>query len=217
MSDTTVGNSKSISRASIFGPAPILPQEDPEAYDALLERVVGDIKPSGMIEEILVRDPVDHTWEILRWRRLRTDVLAEATAAVLRAKLSRIPKRGQSSPSDMLDDLFPPSTSVQKLVRKWIKKDPAAIRRINKLLTSINTTMASVTTEATIAKLDVIERIDQLVTTAEARRTLALREIDRHRLALAQALRDKINEIEDAEFKTVGPIAPQIEHDKNAA
>jgi hypothetical protein len=216
MSDTTVGNSKSISRASIFGPAPILPEEDSAAYNALLECVVAAVKPIGMIEEILVRDVVDLTWEIFRWRRTRTDLVTQATAAALRAKLSRI-ESTRPELIETLGDLVQASTSVQKLVHKWIRKDPAAVRRINKLLTSANTTMASVTAEATIAKLDVIERIDQLVTTAEARRALALREIDRHRLALAQALRDTINEIENAEFMTVDPTAPQIEHDKNAA
>jgi hypothetical protein len=55
--------------------------------------------------------------------------------------------------------------------------------------------------------LNPVERIDQLTMRAEARRNAALREIDRHRAAFAQGLRDKVRDVEDAEFKVVEPKA----------
>jgi hypothetical protein len=210
-----VSKSTLLGRDSIFGPAPILPEEDSAAYDGLLESVVADTKPTGAIDEIYVRDIIDLTWEILRGRRIKTDLIAQAAAAVLQAKLSRILSTTPDV-TDVLGDLVPPLMSVQKLVQKWLRKDPAAVKRINKLLIKGNTTMAAIIAEATLAKLDVLERIDQLITTAEARRNLALRELDRHRFALAQALRDKINEIEDAEFRALDSTAPQIESGQNA-
>jgi hypothetical protein len=44
-----------------------------------------------------------------------------------------------------------------------------------------------------------------MVANAEARRNVALREIDRHRTTLGTALRQASNEVLDAEFKEVPP------------
>ena len=46
---------------NFFGPAPLLDGEDPAAYDELLARVSGAVKPSDILEEIWVRDVVDLT------------------------------------------------------------------------------------------------------------------------------------------------------------
>jgi hypothetical protein len=53
------------------------------------------------------------------------------------------------------------------------------------------------------SQLEIVERVDRLITIAEGRRNGVLREIDRHRLFLAQMLRDKIRDIEGTKFKTV--------------
>jgi hypothetical protein len=44
-----------------------------------------------------------------------------------------------------------------------------------------------------------------MVAAAEARRNIALREIDRHRATLAAALRQAVDAVEDAEFKEIPP------------
>jgi hypothetical protein len=51
------------------------------------------------------------------------------------------------------------------------------------------------------AKIEEIERIDRLITIAEGRRTASLREIDRHRAVIGEAVRRKVQEVEDAELK----------------
>jgi len=50
-----------------------------------------------------------------------------------------------------------------------------------------------------------IESIDRMVAAAEARRNVALREIDRHRSALAAALRQAADAVVDAEFREIPP------------
>ena len=57
--------------------------------------------------------------------------------------------------------------------------------------------------KALAEKIDVIERIDRLITVAESRRNASLHEIDRHRATLGGALRRSVQEIEDAEFKVI--------------
>jgi len=52
------------------------------------------------------------------------------------------------------------------------------------------------------AKIEEFERIDRLITIAESRRNASLREIDRHRAALGEAMRRNVQEV-DGEFEVV--------------
>ena len=130
---------------SMFGPPPLLEGEDAAAYDELLARVSAAANPSDVIHEIWVRDVVDLTWEILRWRRLK-------------------------------------------------KKDLEVLSVTSVTLSNYY--------------MDLLEKIvvlDRLTTIAETRRNNALREIERHRTALAQTLRNKNRDVEDTELKAIEP------------
>src|SRR5262245_21646529 len=59
---------------SLLGPPPRLEGED-VAVEELMERLHRDLKPRDIIEQIWMRDIVDNTIEILRYRRLRTKLL----------------------------------------------------------------------------------------------------------------------------------------------
>ena len=65
-----------VNEDSIFEPPPLLEGEDIRAYNALLRRVTNDVKPRDTLEIIWVRDVVDLTWEVFRWRRLATEWLS---------------------------------------------------------------------------------------------------------------------------------------------
>jgi uncharacterized protein YfbU (UPF0304 family) len=64
-----------------------------------------------------------------------------------------------------------------------------------------------------VEELDNIERIDRLTTIAETRRNAMLREIDRRRAVLSEALRRQVQEVE-GEFKVVEKTPAEA---KNAA
>ena len=68
---------KALSRISIFGPPPVLKSEDLAAYGALLAHVNKCVKPKDILEKIWIRDAVDLTWEVIRWRRLMTNLLED--------------------------------------------------------------------------------------------------------------------------------------------
>jgi hypothetical protein len=53
--------------------------------------------------------------------------------------------------------------------------------------------------------IDSVERIDRMVMSAEARRNAALREIERHRAGLAEALRRATDDVVDADFEDIAP------------
>ena len=182
---------------NFFGPPPILKGEDPAAYDELLARISGAVGPSDILEEIWVRDVVDLAWEALRLRRLKSGLLD----ASIHEGLTEILK------------VLVGWTAAEELATSWVRNDVKAREEINKMLTSAGLTMESAAAQTLALNIDVIERIDRMIMHAEARRNAVLREIDRHRASVAQALR-QATDIEDVQFEELG--AKQIA-DQNAA
>jgi hypothetical protein len=96
-------------------------------------------------------------------------------------------------------------TPAKELAHAWAARDSSAITRVEGLLASVGATTNTVQTRALELVLDFVERIDRLTLIAEGRRNTVLHEIDRHRdrKAFAQALRDKVRDVEDADFTHV--------------
>ena len=60
----------------LFGsPQLLLQGEDEAAYDELLGRVCAAIKPVDIIDEMFIDDVVSLEWEVLRWRRLKANLM----------------------------------------------------------------------------------------------------------------------------------------------
>ena len=189
----TASASNAVGHVSLFGPPPILPGEDAATYDALLAQVSTGVKPSDAIEKIWVRDVMDSSWEIFRLRRVKTSLIAKSIPSALRTTLA--PLAHADDDSEWMD----------VLIKKWVAQKPSAIKQVNRLLASAKLTFDTVIARAVMANIDDIERIDRCITIAEGRRDRILREIDRRRAAFAQALRDKMQDVEDAEFETIEP------------
>ena len=174
---------------SLFGPRPLIEGEDAAAYDELLARFSATIKPKDVLEEMWIRDVVDLTWETLRMRRLK--------AALLTSGMSQGLKR-------LLAPLFG-WPSAESLSKQWAERDRQAIKEVDKLLVSMGLTMDAVVAQALLADIDSFERIDRMVMNVEARRNAALREMERHRTTLAQALRQASDDVVEADFEDVAP------------
>src|SRR6516225_10478516 len=61
--------------APLFGPPPLFEGEDPNTYNQFLSEISTAVMPADILEEILVRDHVDLTFEVLRLRRLKTNLI----------------------------------------------------------------------------------------------------------------------------------------------
>jgi hypothetical protein len=91
---------------------------------------------------------------------------------------------------------------AEELARDYAQRKPGAIGLIHKLLARANSSIEALIAEALAEELDSIERIDRLATIAETRRNTMLREIDRRRAALGEALRRQVEEVE-GEFEVI--------------
>ena len=87
---------------------------------------------------------------------------------------------------------------AKKLAQGYARREPRAVKQVNELLDAAGRTMDDLMAEALAKELDNIERIDRLTTIAETRRNASLREIDRRRAVLGEALRRSVQEVEDA-------------------
>jgi hypothetical protein len=191
-----------LSRLAIFGPIPLLAGESAAAYDDLLARVSGNLKPSDIFEEIWVREIVDLIWETLRWRRHQAGFIKAAVPKVLGTILKPLASEPASRRGSFIERLRAEEKALKdapELASEWAAGDPAATQRVNQLLESIGVTMDDVVTQAVAQELDKIERFNRLIAGAEWRRNALLREIDRRRASFAQKLRSEVHKIEAAE------------------
>jgi hypothetical protein len=91
---------------------------------------------------------------------------------------------------------------AEELAHDYAQHKPGAIKLINELLSEAGLSFDALMVRALPNELDNIERIDRLTTVAETRRNVMLREIDRRRAVLAEALRRQVQEVE-GEFEVV--------------
>jgi hypothetical protein len=214
-----------------FGPPPLIAGEDPAAYDDLLERFTAAIKPTDVLEEMWMRDSVDLTWETQRLRHLKAALLKwimleklseilepvelESSDDELEAESSDDELEAESSDEEpSADELEDESSdyelSTEELAERWAARDPQAIEEVNEQLASKGLTIEDVTAQALSAEIENFERIDRMVMNAEARRNAALRELERHRMTLAQALREASDNVVDADFEDVAPVRRRL-------
>jgi hypothetical protein len=154
-----------------FGRLRMLPGEDPNLFAQFRARVLADLKPRDVFEELLLDQLIYHEWEARRRRRDKTNLLHLSTERSVAAVASAA-DRGIAA-GDVL------------------------------ILGVAEGVMCGALTETLERKLDVLERIDCLLEKDEAQRTSAMREIRRHREAVAEQGRRPVQRIEDAEFRTL--------------
>jgi hypothetical protein len=174
-------------RLALFGPPPLLEGEDTAAYDELLVRISGAVKPADILEDIWVRDVVDLVWEAFRLRRLKANLMTVVAHEGLRKILETL--------IDWSD--------ARDLAQAWATRERGAIKQVDELLASAGFTMDAVMAQTLSLKLDDIDRIDQMIATAEGRRNAILREVDRHRTTWGQELRRAAQQVEEDEFKLI--------------
>lgn len=168
-------------------PPPLIEGENAVAYDDLLARISGTLKPADILEEIWVRDVVDLVWDAFRLRRLKAHLLAAAAHEGMAQLIGPLLK---------WDHTF-------DLAVGWTLREEAAVQTVEATLAAAGLTMDAVMARTLGLKIHEIERIDRMTMAAEARRNAILREIERHRASFARTLRRAVEDVEDADFKVV--------------
>ena len=181
-----------LNRVIGVAPASLLPGEAEADYIGVAKRIVDAAPPKDAIEEFLTRDVIDLTWEILRLRRMKAGLLRGSTSSGIQRLLDTIgydERKGFGS--------------KKILAENWAAGDKNAQNKVAATLDKAQLTFEDVMAQTLSVKIDAFERIDRMLSSSEARRNNALREIERHREALGAATRRATDEIQDAEFRDV--------------
>jgi hypothetical protein len=182
-------DSEALIRKMIFGPAPILENENSEEYELLLERHYADFKPKDIAMECYVHDGAYWTWEVRRLRRMRICLIEAATPNAMAWVLgtSRSVRlryiRGTKDadvvkPGDVSSFEDEPSEEVMQIRAKELTENWGLIND-------------TIKTRAFLEELNLIECLDRMIANAESHRNAAYREIHRHRAALNYEEREK--------------------------
>jgi hypothetical protein len=97
----TAPEAQTPSRISLFGPPPLIEGEDAAAYDELHARVSSAVRPTDFIEEMFVRDIVDITWTIFRFRRLQAAFLSDEVSREVFREVSFLDELIETTPEEV--------------------------------------------------------------------------------------------------------------------
>jgi hypothetical protein len=92
---------------------------------------------------------------------------------------------------------------ARRLVAGWVAGEKNARAEVAVALEKAGLTMEDVMAETLSGTIDPFERFDRMLASAEARRNIALHEIDRHRETLGAAMRRAVDQIPEVEFRDV--------------
>jgi len=152
---------------------PLAGGEDPDAYAKLLADTMASVRPTGILEEMWLRDAVNNYWETERLRRYKAGrlaaVRADGMAAVLRS-------------------LGETASGADELGRRWSARQVTALADVRERLEMAMIDHDAAHGSAFALHLDEFERIEQMIAGLEARRAAALREIGFHRADFADRL-----------------------------
>ncbi|MFC1455637.1 hypothetical protein ACETIH_02650 [Microvirga arabica] len=146
--------------------------ESEDNYDTLLSKVTGAIKPTDIIESLLVKDITDLAWEAQRWRRLRAEMLTQAGQSALEELLRSIPGAG------LINGV---QYSYESLAACFAAGIEEAVVAVHKILLRRGLDADTLMARALSNRLDEVERIDRLIAGADARRSRVLDELERRR------------------------------------
>ena len=192
-------------RLALLGPAPLITGEDADAYEELRARVAADVAPKDILEEILVHDIVDLTWELLRLRRMKAGLFNATAYKSLRVVLKPLIDRDFQEQDSEVEQESEEETLERYLEENWARRIPAAVKRVDQLLQQAGLTMDTVNAQTLSENIEAMERIERMLAALEARRNAVLCEIDRRREALARPLRRTLEQLEDVEYKVIKP------------
>ena len=160
------------SNMNYFRPA-LLRTESEEDFEKLFDELKRDVQPATFVELMYVSDIANRTWDIIRHRRNKAGIINNA----FRTALANILRPILLPPGAAYDTyILETDLTARKLAYDWFFSQESK-DRVSALLEEAELDMGAAEAEALRLSLDHIERVDRLLTAAEASRDKALRSI----------------------------------------
>jgi hypothetical protein len=182
------------SNTAYFRPA-LLRTESEEDFEKLFDELQRDIEPATFVELTYVFEVAELLWDIMRRRRNKADIIDNAFRKALANLLRSILTPPGALYNSVTQQL---QSTAQTLASEWFYSQESKDQALA-LLKEADLNIRSIETEALRLSLDDIERVDRLLTAAEARRDKALRSIAWYRESFAKKLQQSSERILAAE------------------
>jgi hypothetical protein len=173
---------------SIFGPPPLCHGERREDYERLWGQLRQHIRPTTIIEEMLVRNLADLTWEIRRGRSIQAGLMDVASGVGLHRIMEVI---APAQPNG--------------LAAKAVAGDFESKKAVTELLKRAGLGPNALKAEGFVSRLTAFDRLDLILTRLEVRQNAVLKELDRHRDVLGRRAREAMDIVD------IEPVPPAIQ------
>jgi hypothetical protein len=162
----------------LLQPTFLLPGENLGEYESLRDVIVDEIEPQSGIEWLWVADLIELSWDIFRYRALRQKMLEVRRQDAIEAMLQRIDLPG-------IPQAFKQSARdhTRQNTEQW-RSDPTSGDEIETRLVKHGIDEGSLNAEVLVQAHEWFIMFDNLIQSAQTRRVLLLREINRRRISL---------------------------------
>jgi hypothetical protein len=202
----------------LLGPPPVLSSENVKAYDEMLARFLECLEPRDFMEQMLIKQLADCTWDIKRYTRHKT-LAVDRKFRQLRenqAKRAKILAQMKAAKSGKAGNDGYPAGELGRMEELEDTVDNTA-NDVDAILErpAVELDHARALEAGIVYHL----QLDQSLNTAVARRDDALEQLERYRRGLGKRRRKAAEEIIDAEFNDVAqeskdpapPLVPSSE------
>jgi hypothetical protein len=179
----------------LFGPTPVLSSENIGSYQQVMAQFLEDFAPRDFIEELLIKELADSTWEAARYARYKTLLMERR----FRDRLEYQARRGNATAQSKVALAEKPPVQ-----NGWLSIDPDDV--LDELLEEVDAILLKPAAEldhfhAVEVGLVYYEHLDNLFAAAVARRNNALNRIERYRAGFSHSLRQVSDKIIEAQCK----------------
>jgi hypothetical protein len=182
----------------LFGPPPVLSSESMQAYEETMTRLLGSLLPQDFMEQLLIKEVADSTWEAARYARHKTLLMerrfqarlafqAQRRKAAAPSKEAPANQIGKLSPEDVLEGLVDEVDAI--LQKPATELDHACALEVG---------------------IVYFQHLDRAHLTALARRDKALEQLERYRDGLGRLLRQVSDQIIEAQANVVDVQGEQV-------
>ncbi|MBR1249296.1 hypothetical protein JQ609_20505 [Bradyrhizobium sp. AUGA SZCCT0169] len=163
----------------VVQPAFLMPGESLSDYEAIRDMIIQEIAPQSGIEWLWVADLIELSWDVIRYRMLRQKMLEVRRKDAIEAMLKRIDLPGIPGAFKQV------AQDHTRLNAEAWQIDPDATTEIELRLEKYGVDEGSVNAEVLVQAQELLLLFDGLIQSAQSRRILLLREINRRRISLA--------------------------------
>jgi hypothetical protein len=173
----------------LLGRPPVLISEDPSAYETMFANMAAAVMPKDAMEWLLMKDCVDLTWEIRRIRLAKAGIVdvtrKEALKSILESILDNYERTGRDR-----------SSEAEIKAYGWYN-DPSVRETLLEHLAKHGLDEEAITAQAFALRARELEKLDNMLASAERRRCGMLHEIKLYGELFVMRVRDGISVVDD--------------------